>query len=255
MLAEYAKYLTAPASPYARVLGYLKESIAFEARAQRQWKLWESHFQNCQELIWSTALAQSQIYGKNRLIWVLGSGSLYETPWKLLAEAGHRIKLIDVYHPPRVKKLVKPFSNIQLIQLDVTGFDDLSPLQKILLKSPSVPPLSIHPNDLIISCNMLSQLPICPLQYLAKNTDMSEKEKILWARKIQTQHWQWLQSFGCESLVLSDFEIHHLGKNLEVLRIEEQPFRPLCEKLASWDWQWADNCIRKVEAYSIPRKT
>ena len=250
MLAEFVKYLTTPASRYARELGYLKESIAFEARAQRHWKMWESHFQNSQDLI----TQQSEKIRKNRSIWILGSGSLYETPWKFLAGEGYRLKLVDVYHPPRIKKLVKSFSNIQYLEMDVTGFDDLSPLQKVLLKNPMVPPLTIHPEDLIVSCNMLSQLPICPLQYLSKNTEISAEEKIQWARKIQSHHWRWLQSFGCQVLIISDFEIHHLGKNLEVFRIEEQPFRPLAEKLTHWNWSWSETCVRKVEAYSIPRK-
>lgn len=250
MLAEYVKYLTAPASRYARELGYLKESIAFEARAQRHWKMWESHFKNCQELI----TQQAEKVRKHRSIWILGSGSLYETPWKALSEQGHRLKLVDIYHPPRIKNLVKSFSNIQCLELDVTGFDDLSPLQKVLLKNPVVPPLSIHPEDLIVSCNMLSQLPICPLQYLSKNTEISEEEKIQWARKIQAQHWNWLESFGCESLILSDFEIHYLDKNSEVIQIEEQPFRPLAKKVTLWDWQWSTDVTRKVEAYSISRK-
>ncbi len=251
MLAEYVKYLRAPASRYARELGYLKESIAFEARAQRHWKMWESHFKNCQELI----AEQASTIRKNRSIWVLGSGSLYETPWKALADQGHRLKLIDIYHPPRIKNLIKPYANIHCLELDVTGFDDLSPLQKVLLKNPVVPPLSIHPEDLIVSCNMLSQLPICPLQYLSKNTEISEEEKIQWARKIQAQHVQWLQSFGCHVLVMSDFEIHHLGKDSNPIRIEEQPFRPLAGLLTAWDWQWSEYCLRKVEAYSIPRRT
>ena len=254
MLAEYLKFLTSPASTYAKELGYLKESIAFESRAQRNWKLWENHFTRCQDLIFSKADNSAKPARPTRNIWVLGSGSLYETPWQKLADQGRKIKLVDVYHPPRVKKLIKGYSQVQCVQMDVTGFDDLSPLQKVLLKSPVVPPLSVHPNDLMISCNMLSQLPICPLQYLMKNTDISVEEKIQWARRLQAQHWNWLQSFGCEVLVISDFEIHHLGKNSEVLRIEEQPFRPLAEKSAAWDWQWADDCVRKVEAYSIPRK-
>ena len=251
MLAEYVKYLTAPASRYARELGYLKESIAFEGRAQRHWKMWDVHFKNCQDLI----LKEAEKIRKNRTIWIFGSGSLYETPWKILWEQGHRLKLVDIYHPPRVKNLVQSYSHIQLLELDVTGFDDLSPLQKVLLKNPVVPPLSIHPEDLMVSCNMLSQLPICPLQYLSKNTEISEEEKIQWARKIQSHHFQWLQSYGSHVLLMSDFEIHYLGKDLNLIRIEEQPFRPVADQVAKWVWPWSESCIRKVEAYSIPRKT
>jgi hypothetical protein len=251
MLAEIVRYLTVPASRHARELGYLKESIAFEARAQRHWRLWESHFQNCQKLIWTRSLAMPA----GSSIWVIGSGSLYETPWKTLTELGLKLNLVDLFHPPRIKKIAQLNSLLALHELDVTGFENLSRLQKILLKSPVPPALPVQKGDLVISCNILSQLPILPLEFLTRNTLINEDEKIQWAKNIQKQHWDWLESMGCDVLLLSDFEIHLFEKNAQLMEIQQQPFRPSVEKILAWDWNWSNQCVRKVEAYFISRKT
>src|SRR5438045_3626808 len=120
MLYEYLKSITAQASDYARDLGYLKESIAFEARAQRHLRQWDKHFENCHQLI----MDATKDLKPGAKIWILGSGSLYETPWKNLYEQGFKLKLIDLYHPPRVKKARREQTEIELREVDITGFRD-----------------------------------------------------------------------------------------------------------------------------------
>lgn len=252
MLYEYFRLLQATASRHARELGYVKESIAFEARAQRSWPDWQKHVQNCHEVI----LQQAEGLVASSAIWIIGSGHLLETPWQELLRRGHQLRLIDLYHPPRVKKWAKKYSGIELIEMDVTGFQNLSDLQKILLKVPTPPVLSCLPQDLMISNNIWSQLAILPVEHLERNTEINEEEKVQWARQLQRSHLLWLQGFRCHLLILSDFEAHFRNAQGQVTRIEEQAFRPhQLRKISSWDWPWAKNIIRKVEAYSSLAKT
>lgn len=246
MLSEYLKFLTAKASSHARELGYLKESIALEARAHRYWSFWNTHFEHCRKLI----LAQTQGLKKGTEIWIAGSGYLFETPWQDLIDRGFHLHLIDVYQPARIRRLAAKNPSLQLHELDLTGFMDLSPLHKALLKVPSPPNFEIKKNDFLISSNLWSQLHISPIQFLCENTEVNEKEKVEWARSIQKLHEDWLLSFGVKGLIFSDFESHISKKN--ELTIEIQPQRPeRCHFVTSWDWRWDENTIRKVEAYSF----
>jgi hypothetical protein len=250
MLQEYIRYLTASASSYARELGYLKESIAFEARAQTSSSPWKEHFEKCRQEV----LQRTEGLPVGTTIWVLGSGSLFETPWQELLEKGYLLKLVDLYHPAHVKAVAKKHKQVQLVERDMTGFRDLAAIKKILLKVPEPPRLAVKTTDFVISSNIWSQLAILPLEYLSKNTEVSVEEKIQWAKNIQKNHFNWIMSFGCSGLIFSDFEIHHLNFRGEIVKIEQQPFRPhSAKKVNEWDWRWSKNNIRKMESYLISR--
>jgi hypothetical protein len=252
MLQEYLKYLTAKASDYARDLGYLKESIAFEARAQRAQSLWNDHFRRCQEEV----LLRTEDLPPGSTIWILGSGSLYETPWQELIGKSHFLKLVDIYHPPIVKSIAKTYPRIELVEHDLSGFQNLPMLKKILLKVPQPLPLPIQPRDFVVSSNIWSQLPIFPIEFLEKNTEVSQEEKIQWARSLQKNHGEWLLSLGANGIIISDFETHHLNFKGEIVKIEQQPCRPqTLERISMWNWRWSKNIIRKMEVYSIARNT
>lgn len=251
MLHEYIRYLTAKASGYARDLGYLKESIAFEARAQNSKSSWQEHFKNCH----AEVLRQTEGLSPGSTVWIMGSGSLFETPWQALLKKSLFLKLVDIYHPAHVKKIASNHSKIELIESDMTGFQNLTALQKILLKVPEPPHLPIQPQDFVISSNIWSQLPIFPLEYLSKNTEISEEEKIQWAKSLQKSHLEWITSFGGSGMILSDFEMHYLNTSRYVTRIEQQPLRPQnLKKINQWDWKWDHRVIRKVEVYTFSKK-
>jgi hypothetical protein len=252
MLHEYLKYITAKASKHARDLGYLKESIAFEARANRTNALWEDHFRRCHEEV----IVRTEDLDPGSTIWIFGSGSLYETPWRQLISKTYFLKLVDIYHPPHVKSIAKSNPRMELIESDISGFQSLAAIKKILLKVPHPPKFDVQPRDFVISSNICSQLPIFPLEYLEKNTEISGEEKAQWAKSLQKNHCDWLASYGANGIIMSDFETHHLNLRGDIVKIEQQPYRPQnLERVSFWNWRWSRRAIRKMEVYSISRNT
>lgn len=165
MLLEWLSYITTPCSKLARKLGYLHEAIAIRERHSRQKKSWQPHLDRSREFILKSA-AQCRESGT---VVILGSGSLLDVPLEQLASSFEQVYLVDIIHLPKVRKQIRHHPNVQLIEADLTCLGELL-LDKSTDSPPPFPKAPVLPIqgkvDLVVSLNLLSQLPLNPVDLL-----------------------------------------------------------------------------------------
>lgn len=200
MLAEAIEYCVSPSEPWARRLGYLKESIAIKARHRRCRAQWADHLARSRKAIESAA---HKMGGGDTAV-VLGAGSCLDVPLEALCAAFEQVYLVDAVHlhswslsrNVKVKRIVK----------DLTGVaDELLANPQRLPNPPPINWLLDDPSiDLIVSANLASQLGVMPLSYLARHAVVDDGAAMLFQRALIERHFEWLDRFVCPTVILCD---------------------------------------------------
>ena len=160
MLIEAIHYLTTPASRAQRRLGYLSESVRLLSRSRRCRLAWADHLaaarsaimQSCADLV------------RRRTAVILGSGLLDDVPLSYLAERFERVILVDMIHPWPARWMARRHANVSLQIVDLSGCANW-------LRGEGerhADPLAVFNSDdvdLVVSANLLSQLPILPVDW------------------------------------------------------------------------------------------
>lgn len=182
MLVEALTYLLTPCSRPARRRGYLSQAIALEARWKRCHRAWQPHVEECRTVV-RAAMARC---GSHQRVTVLGSGLGLEIPLDDLAATFGEVVLVDMVHLPSLRRRVRRFANVRLIERDVTG---------------AVADLDA---DLVVSANLLSQLPLLPLDRLAAAT--APANRAAFARHLIENHLNWLCRLGTVACLVTDVD-------------------------------------------------
>ena len=162
MLLDLLHLLTTPAPRAQRRLGYLRDSIWLMSRARRCRRAWAPH------LAASRAVMRAAIAGTERrdTAVVLGSGLLLDVPLADLARSFRRVVLVDAVHLRPARRAIRAFSNVETLTADLSGAMALMTGAARELE-PCLPPVCAEPGTgLVISANLLSQLPIRPVARL-----------------------------------------------------------------------------------------
>jgi hypothetical protein len=207
MIRELITYLLTPCPRYVRDMGYLYQAIALRGRYKRRTGSWRSHLENTRRFVIRSA---EECLKRDRVI-VLGSGLLLDVPLEKLAGLFHEVILVDVVHLPEVRRRVRRFRNVRLIQSDVTGvaerlFENVS---KGIAELPDGVPAfpEAEGAGLVISLNIMSQLAAIPLEYVMKKMPGIDEEKIdEWSDAIRTAHFEALRNMNCDVCLVADYE-------------------------------------------------
>ena len=239
MLREAFEYLTTPCPPVARRFGYLAEAVALGARYRRQRRAWAPHVEACRRFV-AEAAARAPKGGRAM---VAGSGLLIEVPLHELAERFDEVVLVDVVHARSARRKAGRFSNVRLVGLDVTGV--LEPLATRLkdggaLPSPNPPDMPGERFAFAVSCNLLSQLPVMPLDAIERRVPhISDAERAAFARSLAESHLAWLARSAHTAALFTDVEGRWLKGGQVVERDETTWGVPLPAPDRSWDWDIA----------------
>ncbi|MGY0832243.1 hypothetical protein [Azospirillum argentinense] len=206
MLREAFEYLTTPCPPLARRYGYLAEAVALGARHRRQRQAWAPHVDACRRFVQEAAERAPR--GGRAL--VAGSGLLIEVPLPLLAERFGEVVLVDMVHTHTARLQARRHPNVRLLTLDVTGA--LAPLDAALsdgspLPLPSPPDLPGERFAFALSCNLLSQIPLLPLDAIDRKAPSTpEAERDRFARTLAQTHRSWLSRVAEQATLFTDTE-------------------------------------------------
>lgn len=159
MILEALEYLTTPCPPWARRFGYLSESIAIRHRARRCRAAWEPHLAATRD-----AILRHTPSGVGEIV-VLGAGLCHDIPLAMLADRCRRLTLVDAVRP-RFGPRLPP--NARYLAMDVHGaavalHDGRDPWPR----GPS-PLKTFADADIVLSVNLLSQLPLLPLRVMRR---------------------------------------------------------------------------------------
>lgn len=238
MLWDLYHYLTAPFPWYLAPMGYVRESARLARLGRRRRTAWAHHLERSRELILRTA-DQLSVRGKALIV---GSGALADVPLDALCRQFREVTLVDIVHPRRALREVRPWGNVRLIQADVTGmartvFDARA--RRASLPSADCPRLFLQDGyDFVVSVNLLSQLPLLPVCYLrATRPDISLHEREEFANRIIQRHLEWLAGFTASTCLITDFQ-----------RLERRPAGTFTKDLLfgvalppcaeTWTWQF-----------------
>ena len=241
MIVEFIEYLTTSCPPYARKTGYLKEAIAIRARYGRLREAWRPHLEQTQALIEEA----SRACDRHRKAVVLGSGLLLDIPLGALAASFERVLLVDLVHLRRARRLAARHRNVELVTEDITGlapeFDfrvsagwrgDPVPEPDLFLDDPSV--------DLVVSANVMAQLPIFPAAALQRRIGLDGDELDRFCQGIVEAHLAYLHKFEAVVCLITEIEREAFDKQGNSLQRHEALFGvELPDGAAYWDWDLA----------------
>jgi len=179
MLREWIASLVTPSTSHAKHLGYVREGVAIEARHRRQRKAWAEHLSRSRAFI----LSEAESCPGREVAVVLGSGALLDVPLAELAQRFRQVWLLDLFHPLSTRRLARRFANVTLLEHDLLGIDqDGRP-------EPAPERLSgwrqrLPQPDFVVSVNLLTQLPLRPLER------WGEELGVAWMTAVMQAHLQ-----------------------------------------------------------------
>lgn len=161
-LIDLLHALATPAPLAHRRLGYVRDAVRMASRARRCRAAWAPHLEATRAAI-RAAIAGT---AERRTAVVLGSGLLDDVPLDALADAFARIVLVDAVHPLRARAAARRHAHVERMTADLSGsFALLGGAAADL--APGLPAVCAAPEtDLVVSVNLLSQLPIRPVRRL-----------------------------------------------------------------------------------------
>jgi hypothetical protein len=207
MIPQAIEYLATPCSRPLRGMGYLRELMAIRGRAWRCWNAWKPHLEKSKSIV-RTAMEQCP---KRRKAVILGSGMLYDVPIDELSAAFREVLLVDIVHPLKNWLSRLRHKNLRRVTADVTGT-----AEEVfrVAKASGVTLPRTEPNlflddpevDLVVSLNLLSQLPVIPTTYLERVGTHSPEAIQAFARHLLASHLAYLQRFTCSVALMTDVE-------------------------------------------------
>ncbi|MBX9930364.1 MAG: hypothetical protein K2Y56_02310 [Methylobacterium sp.] len=196
MLLDWLSYLTTPAPWDARRLGFVRDSIWLQSRSRRCRKAWKPHLDRSRALI---AGAVAEI-GRGRTAVVLGSGLLDDIPLDRLADSFNSVVLVDMVHPWPARLAARRHPHVGLLTFDLSGCADWM-LGRRTEPGLTLPAVCLGGDvDLVVSANVLSQLPILPLDHFCEGEDIMPDL----GSRIVSAHLDALAQIGCRICLVTD---------------------------------------------------
>ncbi len=148
MIVEWALSLANPAPLCLRRLGYVRQSGLLHARSRRCRAAWAPHLDQARTVVTEVAAGMR---GRGLAV-VLGSGLLDDVPLAALAATFARVRLVDAVHPWPSRLAVRRHANVALVTAEISAGPPSPAFAEVCAGA-----------DLVISANLLSQLPIVPV--------------------------------------------------------------------------------------------
>ena len=229
MLREWISHRLTPAGPAAKRLGYVREAVAIEARYRRCHRAWKDHLDRTRRFVlWAAANCPRQ-----DKVTILGSGGLFDVPLDDLAEDFEEVVLVDLVQTPRVRQWAAQYENVTLVEDDVTGLVEALAADGTAPAEPPTPHIPEGDADLVVSLNLLGQLPLIPARFAAPD------KAAAFAEQVQRQHLRALQALpGRVCLItetarewVADGEVEETEPALGEIKLPEPE--------AAWTWNLA----------------
>ncbi len=245
-----------------RRMGYVRDQEGIMNRYIREKNHWEIHLEKTREFI-NTSFTDLSISS----VAILGSGWLLDVPLEEMRTRYEHLYLVDIHHPPQIRKKVGGLENVELIEADLTGGAielvwqaakkrrDHS-LDTILNESSLSPPLSHLSPDAFISLNLLNQLDIILCDFLEKTGYFQQETRDHFRSLIQTFHLDWITQIpGC--IVTDTVEVSKDSHGRETFISLLYTDLPEGHRKSQWSWEFDTHgrydpgCRTRMEVQAI----
>ena len=255
MIREMITSIRAKAVPGARGAGLVKECVAIEARFRRHTSSWQPHIDRSKSHI----IDSLQQVDPSKPVLVLGAGPCLDLPLTELAAHPAGATLVDAVLLPSTRKRVAEYPGLDFKLADISGC--LIPSGK-RIEIPDQAPIDVSGYGLIISANILSQLPLAFAEVPAE----TKEDKVI-MRALQASHIKALQASGVPALIISDYKakfslpggikeyntIDSVISSIDCVDSWRWPVAPpgelgaqseLCLTVGVWQLNWETSCLR-----------
>jgi hypothetical protein len=230
MLREFLQSVLTRANTATRQLGYVQETVSTYARYRRVRHSWEPHLSASRRFIEQAVAATP---GRSAVI-ILGSGWGLDLPLSTLEQEYQQVYLVDIVHPHPVRKRLADHTTLHLIEADLTGivaqFSRGQDGSSVV--APEFPMLPRA--DLIISANLLSQLPILPTRYAERRQWLNIHQL---KKQVLLAHVGWLAAQATPVCLVSDYRMNIYDRQGVCLE-QEDLFDGLALKSSEHEWEW-----------------
>lgn len=199
MLTELAHYLTTPVPRALRRLGYLRESVFLLSRSRRCRAAWADHLAAARDTV---ARACEATVGGHVAV-ILGSGLLDDVPLALLAATFREVRLVDAVHMRSARRTARAYPNVRLVTAEISGSARCLAAGTTDLSDPLADLCGGEDVDLVVSANLLSQLPIVPLDWFAQRRLPPPPD---FGRRIVEAHLDGLARLSARVCLVADLE-------------------------------------------------
>jgi hypothetical protein len=170
---------------------------------------------------------------------VLGSGGLHDVPLDDLSRLFGEVILADVIHPPAVRRRARKLGNVWPATFDASGLAEALFALKAgqALPKPDASAIAALEADLVVSVNLLFQLPVGPCAWLAKRGGRSQAEIEAFGRAVVQAHLDALASLRGRVCLITEAEhllIDREGKVAE----RDLPLDGFPLTLVGRSWTW-----------------
>jgi hypothetical protein len=209
----------------------------------REKERWDPHLQRTRAFI-NGSLKNEKIQS----VAVLGSGWLLDVPLEEMAERFATIYLVDIRHPPQIRKRVEALNRVKLIDTDLTGGtmeqlwkasrrkSRLEP-EQILNQLVFNPPLGELRPDALISVNLLNQLDMIPCDFLEGSGHFQQHSLLRLRTWLQKAHLDWItEGPGC--IITDTVEINRDSTGKESHKKLIYCDLPSGDRTDSWRWDF-----------------
>lgn len=222
-------------APFVKKMGYLHEAIAMVARAKRCAQPWQQHYLECQKVI-QTAIPKA---ANRRKVLVFGAGSLNDLPLEALATQFEQVLLVDLVFLKAARMRVAKLSNVYCIEHDVC--ESLAGFYRGQLEV-NAPQTWLQDSeiDLVISLNLITQLPLIPVRWLMRHQGISQLQAEKIGQALIQQHLEYLQTLSGIKCLIADrqnIELNHQTGEQEDIDPWWDIQSPPVER--TWHWQVA----------------
>jgi len=213
MWAELFYYLTKTKGLTSIRSGHRSEMASYMARYRREKKNWDLHFKECH--FWIKQFIAENPKRRERLL-IFGAGEMFDIPSEILPQF-KEVVAFDIVETARVREIKKIYPHVRFQEADLSSY-----LKKWEFHFSTE-------TDLVLSMNVLSQLPLIPLNLLHKKKYSDSKLEVM-GQKIISEHLNLLNKHN--GLLIADV----------VWNIEGEVYDPyfkvsLGPSLSEWSWQ------------------
>ena len=241
LVRAWLRHVATPYPWHLRRMGYARELRWLANRQDRCRAAWHQHLKNTRSLIQRSA---DGCAGSETVL-VVGSGQLFDIPLEQLVQQFTNVVLVDILHPWRAQKAAHLHPNVRLESLDITGV-----VRDVYHATSSGQGLDVtvgkpefyldEPVDLVVSANILSQLPVLPNNYALKRARDPDGGRVAsFSRRLVTAHLDWLASFSGRVCLVTDLERMVCDRETVISREPSLWGIELPEGGEEWTWELA----------------
>jgi hypothetical protein len=208
LVVDWFRYLTTPFPRHLKAMGYVRELKQLGSRRDRCRAAWQPHLEQTRSLI----IEAADLCGAKERALILGSGLLFDIPVAELSRRFREVVLTDIVHLWAARREAGRYPNVRLERVDVSGVVEevyTLPRGGQALDVSQSPPASFLGGgfDLVVSANILSQLPVLPNAYATRRMKKLVSRQIgEFSRRVLEAHLDWLAAFPGLVCLIADLE-------------------------------------------------